>query len=105
MPDNVFGGRAYKSGRNQQSLSSQQPAYLIKQEKDSAHIVKAHSMLSAVKGDKAGASEDEITAADKETKASKRGGKKSMDERSATDSSSALTEAGSLSMCSTVADI
>ena len=82
VPDNVFGGRAYKSGRNQQHLSSSHPAYLIKQEKDNARIVKAHEMVSVVKGDEVGASQAEIAAADKETKASKRGGKKSMEERS-----------------------
>lgn len=80
VPDNVFGGRSFKSGRQQQSLSNQHPAYLIRQEKDGGRIVKGHDMVSAVKGDKVGASEEEIVAADRETKAAKRGGKKNVEE-------------------------
>ena len=84
IPADVFGGRSYTSGRNKQSLSSQHPAYLIRQEKDDTQLIKGHDMCEAVKGDAKGASREEIVEADKETKAAKRSGKQSMEERSVT---------------------
>ena len=76
VPGDVFGGKGAARG-----ASSSSPAYVIKQEKDDATIVKPHGMLSAVKGDDSGASREEIVSKDRETKQSKTRGKKNVEGR------------------------
>ena len=85
LPEEAFGAKHLR-----RRVSSSTPAYVIRQEKDNATIVKPESMLSAVQGDGSGESQEATAAKDRKIKQAKTREKKNVEGRSVSQSMDAL---------------